>query len=196
TPQFGLRQRRGVQNGSSRMRTAQASNASPRLESSSNANAPSIVASTSNSSTTSGSFPITSRAGLRSSCWAASGDSHRRTAPQRSVASSDIHALKRSPRDLGELLNGLVSQVAPQLLDRRHRVGEVPENDPEEHSRLVEESLVIRQLVEQLLDLPQDVGLLVAEVVEVRVQCAADQLELVVRQLDRVIGHQYGPLGS
>jgi hypothetical protein len=104
--------------------------------------------------------------------------------------------LQAQPRDLGELFDGLVAQVTPQLLDRRLRVREVPENDPDQYARLLEEPLVVGELLEELLDLPQDVGLLVAEIVKVRVQRAADELELVVRQLDSVVGHQYGPLGS
>jgi hypothetical protein len=55
---------------------------------------------------------------------------------------------------------------------------------------------VVGKLLEQLLDLAQDVRLLVAEIVEIRVQRAADELQLVTRQLDHVVGHQYGPRGS
>ena len=51
-----------------------------------------------------------------------------------------------------------------------------------------------RQLRDQLLDLPQHVGFLVPEVVEVGVQRGAQQPQLVVGQLQRVV--QNGPLGS
>jgi hypothetical protein len=78
--------------------------------------------------------------------------------------------LEAQARNLLELIDRLVSQVAAQLLDRGLRVGEVPEDEAEQHARLLEEPLVIRQLLEQLLDLAQDVRLLVTEVVEIGVQ--------------------------
>jgi hypothetical protein len=115
------------------LRLSYASKASPRRESSSNANAPSIVASTSNSSPT---FFADQLASASRQLLA----SRFRRLPE--VDSSP--ALGRLLRDPGleaqagnllELVDRLVPDVTPQLLDRRLGVSEVPEDEAEKHAR-------------------------------------------------------------
>src|SRR5919201_5473951 len=88
--------------------------------------------------------------------------------------------------NLGEVVDRLVAQVAPQLADRGLGVGEAPENEPNEHGS---GGLLARpgQLRDQLLDLAQELRLLVPEIVEVALEGGVNHAQLGVCQFDR--GH-------
>ena len=66
--------------------------------------------------------------------------------------------LEAQPGNLLERVDGLVTEVAAQLPDRRLRVGEVPEDEAQEHSARR------RKLGDERLDLAEDVRFVVGDV--------------------------------